>query len=590
MQSLSSPNQSSLLRFSIVIPTYKRRDVVVASVQALAHQEFNGNFEVVVVVDGSEDGSVEALQKLETSFPLSVIKQSNQGAAAARNRGAVAATGEIVLFLDDDMESHPQLLIEHDRSHRKGADVVLGHMPLHPKSPANFLSEGINRWAEERVQRLSSPDTQLTLQDLLTGQISLNRELFYQIAGFDTDFTQAGSFGNEDIDFGLRLIQDGYKIVFNPQAISWQKYVVTPRQNIRQYHQAGLADVVFIRKHPDLADEIGSFGTESRRERIFWRWLRQPMRWLVLTFLDMGVENRLVTGLFCKVRRLEYWQGVRLAGGIPEPRPLRVLCYHSISDLSGATLLENYGIPSQQFQKHLDLLQKAGFHFIDANEFLQFLQGKAGLPRRPVLLTFDDCYQDNLDAALPILREQNIPAIAFAVSQRLGSTNNWDEPNGATQIPLLDADGLRELATGGVTIGSHSRTHPMLNRLPVEQLSSEIAGSIADLEEIGLSKPLLLAYPHGEYDENVILAAQEAGIQAAFTVERGLVQPKQNPYQLPRIEILRGDVGWKFLGKVFLANPIPRFLMPFKNLLIGMNRMKQGLVGISKGSFPLAQD
>ena len=582
--------ETSLLRFSIVIPTYKRRDVVLASVQALANQEFNGNFEVIVVVDGSEDGSAEALRQLETPFPLTVLKQSNQGRATALNNGVAIARGEILLFLDDDMEAHPHLLAEHDRSHREGADMVLGDIPLHPESPSNFLSEGVKKWADERIQHLSAPGVTLSLHDLITGQASLERELFNSLGAFDTNFNLNGLFGNEDLDFCSRLLKIGAKIAFNPQAISWQKYVVTPRQNLKQYHQAGRADVVFIRKHPDLAGEIGNFGTESWRELVFWRWFLQPMRWLVLTLLDMGVENPLVIGLFCKVRRLGYWQGVRSAGGIPEPRPLRVICYHSISDLASDPILENYGIPSEQFRQQLDMLLKAGFHFIDANEFLQFLQGKAGLPRRPVLLTFDDCYQDNLDAALPILKERNIPAIAFAVSQRIGGTNDWDEPIGAEQIRLLDADGLRQLAKGGVTIGSHSRTHKMLNRLTIEQLSSEIAGSVADLEEIGLSKPSLLAYPHGEYDEKVKLAAQEAGIQAAFTVERGFVQPKQDPYQLPRIEILRGDVGWKFLGKVFLANPIPGWLMPLKNLIAGINRKKQGGVGISKGSFPLTQD
>src|SRR6266498_523051 len=89
-------------RFSVVIPTYQRRDLVVRSVWSLAHQEFVGDFEVIVVVDGSHDGSAEALRQLTPlapPFPLTVLEQSNQGAASARNRGAAAACGEILLFL-----------------------------------------------------------------------------------------------------------------------------------------------------------------------------------------------------------------------------------------------------------------------------------------------------------------------------------------------------------------------------------------------------------------------------------------------------------------------------------------------------------
>lgn len=550
----SSIPSSNSFRFSVVIPTYQRREVVLASVCALAEQKFSERFEVIVVVDGSVDGSVEVLQKIDTPFPLTVINQPNQGAAAARNKGATAAKGEIILFLDDDMEAHPQMLAEHDRSHREGADVVLGHMPLHPESPSNFLSAGVGAWAEQRLQRLSESGASLTLSDLLTGQISIARELFYQITGFDTDFTVSGSFGNEDTDFGYRLLQQDYKIVFNPNAISWQKYVVTPRQYLRQWRQAGRADVVFVRKHPEQAPNIFiPRRAESWKDRFIYRWLRWLIRWFVLALIDMGVSDSITTPLFFKLRNLEYWRGVREAGGKPKPRPLRVLCYHSISDLAGDPIIKDYGIPPEQFRQQLDILKWAGFQFIDAKEFLRFLQGKAGLPRRPVLLTFDDCYQDMLDVALPILEEQKISAVAFAVSRRLGGTNDWDKKIGASQLQLLDADGLRKLTKGGVAIGSHSRTHRMLNRIPIEDLSEEIAGSVADLEAIGLDRPLLLAYPHGEYNQKVQQETQAAGLQAAFTVEPGLVQSGQEPSQIPRIEILRGDVGWKFLWKVLVA-------------------------------------
>lgn len=550
----SSIHSSNSFRFSVVIPTYQRREVVLASVCALAEQKFSDRFEVIVVVDGSVDGSAEALHKIDTPFPLTVINQPNQGAAAARNKGAAVAKGEIILFLDDDMEAHPQMLAEHDRSHQEGADVVLGHMPLHPESPSNFLSFGVGAWAEQRLQRLSEPGANLTLNDLLTGQISIAREHFYQITGFDTDFTVSGAFGNEDTDFGYRLLQQDYKIVFNPNAISWQKYVVTPRQYLRQWRQAGRADVVFVRKHPEQAPNIFiPRRAESWKDRFIWRWLRWLIRWFVLALINMGVPDSIKTPLFFKLRNLEYWRGVREAGGKPKPRPLRVLCYHSISDLTGEAIIEDYGVPPEQFRQQLDILKWAGFQFIDANEFLRFLQGKAGLPRRPVLLTFDDCYQDILDVALPILEKRKIPAVAFAVSRRLGGSNDWDQKIGASQLQLLDADGLRKLAKEGVAIGSHSRTHRMLNRIPVEDLAEEIAGSVADLEEIGLDRSFLVAYPYGEYDQKVQQETQAAGIQAAFTVEPGLVQPGQEPYQIPRIEILRRDVGWKFVWKVLIA-------------------------------------
>jgi len=545
--------QNSAYPFSIVIPTYQRRDVVLASVRALEKQEVQEAFEVIVVVDGSNDGTEKTLRALPTSFPLTVIKQPNQGASAARNKGVEQAKGERILFLDDDMTAHPRLLAEHNRSHSEGADVVIGHLPLHPDSPQNFLSDAVKQWAEERVNELLSVNGNLPFREIMTGQLSISRKTFFEVGGFDTKFTRHGSFGNEDLDFGLRLQQKGYAIVFNPNAISWQKYVVTPRQLIRRYRQLGRADVMFARLHPEL---IPHFFTRpySSMDRYFWRWWRWLIRWLMMTAFDLGIQRLAATGLFGWLVNLEYYEGVREAGGIPRPRPLRILCYHAISNLAGAPVLEQYGLPPEQFRKQLHTLERWGFQFIDADEFFRFLQGDAGLPRRAVMLTFDDCYQDLLEAALPILEEKSVPAIAFAVSRRVGKTNDWDKAIGAPELRLLDEKGLRKLARCRLEIGTHSRSHPMLNQIAPEQLQNEISGSVADLEALGLKRPSMLAYPYGEYNEQVQKATQQAGLRAAFTVEPGLAKPDVNPYQIPRIEILRKDTGWRFLWKVLRAN------------------------------------
>ncbi len=538
------------VRFSVIIPTYQRRELVLASVRSLVRQEFDGHFEVIVVVDGSTDGTAQALREINVPFPMTVIEQQNKGRATALNRGADVAHGEILLFLDDDMEAHPRLLAEHNRSHREGADIVLGHIPLHPESPSNFLSVGVGIWAEKRVKRLSSPNATPTIHDMITGQASLSFEVFHKLGGFDTNFNRNGSFGDEDLDFCYRLKLKGYRIVFNPNAISWQKYVVTPIDYLRQWRQAGRADIALVRKHPDLINDIfAAHPAGSLIERVLWR----LTSWLLLALVNMGIQNAITTRLFFRGRDLEYWRGVREAGGIPKPQPLRVLAYHSISDLSGCSILEQYGVPEGLFLRQIDTLQKSGYRFVTTDEFLRFLNGNGGLPRKPLLLTFDDCFEDILKVALPILKKQGIPAVAFAVSGRLGEMNDWDKMIGAKQIRLLDANGLKELSAGGVEIGSHSKTHRPLTQVPTEELAEEVGGSLTDLETIGLPRPRLFAYPHGESDERVEKAVQEAGIQAAFTVTAGCVMPFQNPYQIPRIEILRSDVGWRLRWKLAMA-------------------------------------
>ncbi|HEX6702177.1 MAG TPA: glycosyltransferase, partial [Gaiellaceae bacterium] len=534
------------LRFSVVIPTYQRRDVVVSSVQALAAQEGAPPFEVVVVVDGSDDGTAEALRGLATPFPLSVVEQPNAGRPAACNRGAAAASGELLLFLDDDMEAHPRLLAEHDRSHREGADAVIGHLPLHPDSPPSFLAEAVGAWAEQRREAMRQRGGRVELQDFVTGQMSIRRDVFTSVGGFDTYFTRP--YGGEDLDLGRRLAAAGHTLAFNGDAISWQRYVITPRQLLRQWRYFGRGAVLLARKHPDQIDQIFRGWRRGRRlDRFALRWLRLPLGALALLCLGAGIERPFVVRVFFRVRNLEYFKGVRGAGGIPAAHPVRVLCYHAISDLAGSPY-EPWGIPPRRFRRQLGLLARR-LRFVDAAEFGRYLGG-AGVPRRAALLTFDDCYRDLVDAGLPMLRDLGVPALAFAVSRRVGGTSDWDAEIGAPELPLADAAGLRELAEARVAIGSHTRTHRKLSRLAADELSDEIAGSLTDFEPLGLPRPAFLAYPYGAYSSAVTAAAAAAGLRGAFTTEPGLAQPGHDAYAVPRIEIRREDGSLRFLWKV----------------------------------------
>ncbi|HET7129084.1 MAG TPA: glycosyltransferase [Gaiellaceae bacterium] len=534
----------------MVIPTHERREVVTTSVRRLADQEDAPPFEVIVVVDGSTDGSAESLRGLALPFQLTVLEQPNRGAASARNAGARAARGDVLLFLDDDMEAHPRLIAEHMQSLEEGAAVVIGHVPLHPETRDSFLARGVGAWAEARAHRIEASDGALELHDLLTGQMSISRSLFLGVGGFDDDFTRRGTFGNEDLDLGERLRATGAAIVFNPRAVSFQRYVVAPRQYLRQWREAGRADVLFALKHPKLAGEVfRPFARATPADRHLWRALRFPLRESVLALAGRGLLRGPGVRWFYKVRNLEYFRGVREAGGRPVRGDVRVLCYHAVADLRGFAVLAPYGIPPARFRRHVALLGRL-FRLVDAAEFARYLDG-GGIPRRALLLTFDDCYQDLATAALPILRASDSPAAAFAVTQRIGRTNDWDAPIGAPRIPLLDADELRDLQVARVALGSHSRTHRPLDRLTDEEIEDEVSGSRADLQRLfGKHDPCFLAYPHGAYDERVKRAAKAAGYAAAFTVDRGLVRPDTDRFALPRIEILADDGWWRFLKKV----------------------------------------
>ena len=525
------------VRLSVIIPTFQRRELVLACVRALARQNLAEEFEIIVVVDGSTDASAEALRALRLDIPLTVIEQANRGQSAARNAGAAIARGELLLFLDDDMEADALLLAEHDREHRNRIALVLGHIPLHPDSPANFLSDGVGRWAKERRERLSQSDVSLQWQDWVMGQASVPRTLFADLGRFDDAFTREGTYGNEDLEFCYRVRKAGVPIIFNANAISWQRYVVAPRAHLRQWFESGSADVQFVRKHPELSEQVFPNGLDSRW---FESITHASLRWLSLALIRSFSGNRFAQRLFFRVRALCYARGVAAAGGVPRQRPLQILCYHAIADLGGSGL-KPYGVRPDHFRAQISALQRHGYHFISTAEFLRYLNDGAGLPKRPLLLTFDDCYQSLHDAGLPILTEFGIPALAFAVSGKIGATNEWDANLRAPALPLADATALKALESSSIAIAAHSCTHRNLRTLPGETLFGEVNRPLAELRACGLSPAPLFAFPYGEHDQRVRNAVQVAGFDAATTTESGIVNSRSNRFRLPRIEVMAGD-------------------------------------------------
>ena len=314
---MAAPGLSRAPRFTVVVPTRGRRDLALRLVRALAEQRLT-DFEVILVVDGGKDGTTEALRAEPTVFPLRVIEQEHRGAATARNAGAAAATGEILLFLDDDMAPDPALLAEHDRSHREGAQLVLGHLPLDPGSPRTGLAAAVGRWAERRRLRLAAIEGEVPVPDLITGQMSVSRDLFERLGGFDVAFTRGGLVPGADRDFGYRARKAGLRVVFNPAAISHQHYEVDAGEYIRRTSDAARGDVILAVRYPEIAGELWQprFATAPARLLLgplsyLPRPLSAPVRRLAIRLFSRREPGRLSNRLFFAVQTMEHRRASR---------------------------------------------------------------------------------------------------------------------------------------------------------------------------------------------------------------------------------------------------------------------------------------
>ena len=234
------------------------------------------------------------------------------------------------------------------------------------------------------------------------------------------------------------------------------------------------------------------------------------------------------------------------AGGCPGASAALILCYHAIADHRGDRVLADYAIPQAQFEAQLASLEKRGFAFISGEDFLAALQSGVPLPHRAVLLSFDDCYADLLEVARKILQPRGIPAIAFAVTGMQSGTNEWDQAIGASRLRLLNWDELAELRMLGIELGSHSRNHRQMCGLSEDELVKETSGSADDLSRHLRHNPRLFAYPYGELDTRSRAAVEQAGYTAAFSLTEKRAGPGCDPFNLPRMEILRRDTPWRF--------------------------------------------
>jgi peptidoglycan/xylan/chitin deacetylase (PgdA/CDA1 family) len=277
--------------------------------------------------------------------------------------------------------------------------------------------------------------------------------------------------------------------------------------------------------------------------------------WLAVRVADLALKTRFrssrtVARFFSGARSLAYWSALRASGWLPFSDRVLVLCYHAIEDQSGDRVLAPYGVRPALFSEQLDMLSRLGFSFITPAQLAAHLASDAPLPRRPVLITFDDGYESLLDLARNVLQPRGIPALVFAVTGMASSTNEWDQAYGAAQVKLLAHEQLRDLGAFGVEVGSHSRSHREMPLLDASEQEQEAAGSADDLAAQGLPRPRFFAYPFTFADGASKAAVRKAGYCAAFGGQVGWIKRASDPFALPRVMILASDCGWRFRFKV----------------------------------------
>lgn len=545
---------------SVIVPSHNRRELLERCIDTLREQtQPPTSFELVVADDGSTDGTAEAIERLDTPFALRVLKLDKVGKSAALNAAIEAATGEVCLFLDDDVVASPELVAEHLAAHREDERTLgIGALTQQPPSAPDWYAHSFAKAWNDHYGRLAErkrPDWSASYG----GNLSAPRQTLVEVGGFATDLKVS-----EDTELGFRLEQHGCVPRYLPRAHAVHDDQKLRKRLLADARRQGAGYIELVRRHPAMqAKLIGWFGATTPRELA----LRRLLLALRVPPAPLAALGRLLPGSGRKevwyyfVWRFAFWgtvrrkvsrdRWVRLTRGIP------VLMYHGFGEVEPiggkADGQARFIVSRRAFARQMRALATLRYQVISFEELARTLRESGLPPRRAAVITIDDGYRDNREIAQPILRRHRFPATLFLISRRLGGENDWDREGALSGRPLLSLGEVRQMRAEGVEVGAHTRTHCALPDVVDEAVREEVAGSREDLEA-GLQAPVdTFAYPYGRLDDRAVEAVAEAGFAGACTTEERLARLDDDPLLIPRIEVRSTESLPRLLLKLWLG-------------------------------------
>lgn len=216
-----------------------------------------------------------------------------------------------------------------------------------------------------------------------------------------------------------------------------------------------------------------------------------------------------------------------------------ILMYHSVGDNG-----EFFTVKPKEFARQIHYLFQWHFSVLHLEDAIELMQ-KNKLPKKSVVITFDDGYADNYTDAFPILKKYNFPATIFINTELIGKSS---EGKKGTRFGILTKEQIQEMSAGGlIRFGSHAKHHIKLTHVLVSEAEKELAESKQELALLTGSPIRTFAYPYGNYDMSVQNIAQRH-YSIACTVEKGRVTQDSVLSALPRNSIDSGVTFAQFKG------------------------------------------
>ncbi len=228
-----------------------------------------------------------------------------------------------------------------------------------------------------------------------------------------------------------------------------------------------------------------------------------------------------------------------------------VIMYHRVVNEPLIDSKFNVYINKDKLDWQLGNLKKRGFDFITFKDLANGVKVK-----KPIILTFDDGYEDNYLNLLPLLKKHQAKAVIYCLGDRSIQSNIWDEKLGEPRANLMNDSQIKECHDSGlIEIASHGLKHQHLPSLNEADTDEEFKLSKQNLEQLINEKIVSFAYPYGDYGEREEVMAYEAGYDFAIGTVNGPLKLTDNYYTIRRIQIFpnEGKLGfWKKTSGFYL--------------------------------------
>lgn len=318
---------------SVIIPTYNRIARIKRVVEALERQTYPREaFEIIVVSDGSTDGTDDFLRSIAALGRLKPIFQPNGGPAVARNTGIRAAIGDLIVFIDDDVVPAPGFLRAHVEIHGAASREVAAIGPL--LTPTDVRLSPWIEWEqamlEKQYEAMAEGKWCPTARQFYTGNASIKRELLVAVGGFDEKFRRA-----EDVELAYRLAERGIGFIFSLEPAAYhyaERSFASWMATARAY---GRNDAIFAR------DRGQDWLIPTVREE--FRLRKRPLR----IFITACLRSTLLAGL-----GLASMRGVAAAAGWSGLRKIAGAAYSAVFGLAYyQAFVEELGEPDLLFRQ-----------------------------------------------------------------------------------------------------------------------------------------------------------------------------------------------------------------------------------------------